>query len=227
MPQRKKRQVFYGIHNALLYHPEVIKFAAKRPGMFRVKEEFLVLVKAAAQPRYFTNFRSPSDFISSFGQIYTRQPDDVLDFMRLIRRIFAKWDKTQAGKVILFCFSHRSAIVESRREDLDEKGNRIAIIVKSNLDGTEKRIPVSNLPPEKIQELLIPKIRDKDSLLDKELATLLSVNPDSVKKARQVISRLEKQMEFWENPEVVNFIKTGIMTLGCKRLVLARGKAKK
>jgi len=223
MPQKKKSRTFHGIHHVLNYHPEVGKFARERPGVFGDKEEFLVLVKAAIEPWF---FHSENKLLESFGRIYSRWPDDVLAFMCVVRKVLNKRGKTQAGTVMKFLCNHDTVSIESRRQVYDNGGKCVAITVKNLLDDGEKRISVINLHPDKIRELSHPKLKVVDSLLDKELAALLKVNSESVKKARQELGRISGEIAFWDNPEIVDYMKTGKMTPECERLWEAYTKGK-
>ncbi len=227
MPQRKKSRPFFEIHDALNFHPEVGKFARERPAVFRGKEEFLILVKAACDPVSFSGYRYGKSLFESFGKIYARQPDDVLAFMCVVRKILNKWDRTQSGAVIKYLCKHRLVPIDERKAEYDASGRRIAVIVKTILNKKEERIPVSNLSEAEINGMMFPKCVHPDSLHDKELATLLKANTDSVKKARQLLNRIGREFEFWNNPEVVNYMKTGIKTAKYERLWEAYAKGKK
>jgi len=228
MPQKKKRQLFHGIHYALNYHPEVGKFARERPGVFMGREEFRILITAAVEPFRFNLIRSERNFIESFGKIYARQPDDVLEFLCLVRKILKKWDKTQAGQVLKFLHTTgRTLSVENREKAYNKDGKCIAVIVKNILNDSEKRITVANLSEAGILNLLLPQFIETDSLQDKELATLLKVKVESVKKARQQIARTDREIEFWENPAMVNYMKTGIITPEVQALWNSKSKGKK
>jgi hypothetical protein len=227
MPRKKQNRPFFEIPKALNYHPEVGKFARERHGGFRGKEEFLILAKAACDPDAFSGFRYGKPLVESFGKIYARQPDDVLEFMCIVRKILNKWDKTQSGTVIKYLCKHQFVPLDERKAEYNASGKRIVVIVKNKLDNREERIPTGHLSDDKINGLLFPKCVFPDSLLDKELATLLKVNTDSVKKARQELNRIGREIEFWDNPEIVNYMKTGIMTAQCERLWEAYGKGKK
>ena len=139
----------------------------------------------------------------------------------------SKWRKTESGKVREFLLTHQTVFVDNRRPVYDDNGNCVAMIVKSKLDDTEERISVSNLTSDKINELTRSKLVAVSSLLDKEIATLLNVKPESVKKARQSIARQDEQIAFWENPEVVRYMQTGIITPKLKRIWRMRAKGKK
>ncbi|HTX21152.1 MAG TPA: hypothetical protein VMD27_04705 [Candidatus Aquilonibacter sp.] len=225
MPRVKTSQQFVGLHLAILYHQEVRKFAAKAAGKIHGKEEYLVLIRVAMTPYFFADAHWQAH-VKSFGRIYARQPDEVLDFMRLVRNILSKWNRTQAGKVIKFCYEHRTAIVEERRRQYDNNGKLTAIIVRDKLWDKEKTIPVSNLPADEAEKMAFPKLVAVGSLLDKDLAKLLDVKTDSVKKARQEIARIDKEMAYWEHPAVVHYMKTGEITPELKRLQEARRKGK-
>lgn len=217
MPRIKKSQEFYGIHHALNFHPDVKKFAEQRPGVFGGKEEFSILVEAATRPFFFTNLRLGKKLVESFGRIYARQPDDVLEFMRLVRKIASKMDKTESGKVRTFLLTHQTVFLDSRRPHYDLSGNLVEVIVRDKLYDKEKHVPVSNLTPDKVDELLRQKLVAVASLTDKEIAILLNVKPESVKKARQSIIRQDRQIAFWENPDFVRYMQTGIVTAKLKR----------
>jgi hypothetical protein len=163
----------------------------------------------------------------AFWKIYVRQPDDVLAFLCVVRKILNKWNKTQAGTVIQYLCKNELVQVEDREAEHDASGNRIAVIVKNKLDNREERIPVSHLSDDKANGILFPKCVHVGSLLDKELATLLKVNTDSVKKARQELSRIGYEIEFWNHPATVNYMKTGVVTPELKRLRKAYSKGKK
>jgi hypothetical protein len=227
MPQKKKSQEFFGIHHALAFDPAVKKFAAQRPGVIRGTKELSIVTEAATREFFFADLSFTKKRVVSFGRIYARQPDAVLDFMRLVRKIMSKWRKTESGKVKEFLLTHQTVFVDNRRPIYDDNGNCIAMIVKSKLDDTEERISVSNLTPDKVDELTRSKLVAVSSLLDKEIATLLNVKPESVKKARQSIARQDKQIAFWENPEVVRYMQTGIITPKLKRIWRMRSKGKK
>ena len=226
MPQVRPVQQFFGITRALNYHPLIRKFAAKQPGTFRGKEEFTSLAKVACDPNFFIHSHRREKLLRAFGVIYARQPDDVLDFMRLVRNILSKWEATQMGKVIRFCYEHQTTFVEERRRQYDGNGKLVSVIVKHKLWGKEKTISVSNLPPDEAEKLSYAKLVAIGSLQDKELAKLLDVKTESVKKARQYIARTDKEMAYWEHPEVVRYQKTGQVTAELQSLWEARRKGK-
>jgi hypothetical protein len=226
MPQKKKTYSFFTIQDALNFHPDVRGFASKRPGVFRGKEEFFVLVNAACDPDCFScRYGKPT--VEAFGKIYSRQPDDVLAFMCVVRRILLKWERTQFGAVIKFFCKGVNAQLEDRTAERDASGKRVAVNVKSRLDGREHRIPLPDLTDEKLNGFFWPKIAHVSSLLDKELAALLKVNTASVKKARQELNRISYEIAYWNNPAVVNYQKTGIVTPELKRLTKNYSKGKK
>jgi len=227
MPQKKQRQELLGIHHVLPFHREIKKFAMKNPGLIRGTKEFQVVFEAASLAFFFADMRFTKKRIVYFGQSYMRNPDAVLELMRSIRRILSKWRKTESGKVREFLLTHQTVFVDNRRPVYDDNGNCVAMIVKSKLDDTEERISVSNLTSDKINELTRSKLVAVSSLLDKEIATLLNVKPESVKKARQSIARQDEQIAFWENPEVVRYMQTGIITPKLKRIWGMRAKGKK
>ncbi|MGA3269357.1 MAG: hypothetical protein ABSE16_21400 [Verrucomicrobiota bacterium] len=227
MPQKKKSQEFFGIHHALAFHPDIKRFAEQRPGVIRGTKELKTIFEAATREFFFLNFRPGNESLLSFGKIYARHPDDVLDLMKLIRNILSKWRKSKSGIVRVFLLTHRTVFVEKCAPIYDDNGSCIAVIVKSLLDDTEKRISVPNLTADKLDEFMCARLVAVDSLLDKQIATLLNVKPESVKKARQAIARQDEQIAFWQNPEVVRYMQTGVITPKLKHIWRMRAKGKK
>ena len=227
MPQVKPSQQYFGIDLALLYHVGVRTFAQKRPAVFRGKDEYLILIKAAANPLFFSRLTVENNLLQPFASIYARQPGDVLAFMSVVRKIISKWHKTQAGKVIEFSYTNMTVAVEVRKRVCDDNRKLIAVIVKNKLTDVERTISVKNLSPEESENCLFPRLRAVHSLGDKELATLLNVKTDSVKKARQSIVCMNREMAMWEPSEVVQYMKTGVITPELKLLWKTRRKGKK
>jgi hypothetical protein len=218
MPQKKRSQEIFGIHRALAFNPEVKKFAMRWPGVIQGTRELAIVFKAVTQKFFFADLSSRKKDVVSFGRIYAREPDAVLDLMKIVRKILAKWQSSEAGIVKVFLLTHQTVSIDQRRQEFDKNGDCVAIIVKSKLDDSQECIRVSSLPHDKINELTYSKLAAVSSLLDKEIATLLNVKPESVKKARQSIARQDEQIAFWENPEVVRYMQTGVITPKLKRI---------
>jgi hypothetical protein len=225
MPQKKRAIRFSDLSTALLFHPEVGKFTREREGGFRDREEFKVLIKVAENPRTFSQLEKKS--FELFTQVYARQPDDVLDFMTIIRKILKKWETTQAGAVIKSCCKRRSIQVDKRRVVEDEEGKFATVIIRSLFDDSEKRISVIGFHPEKVNALLTPTFKAWETLLDKELAILLRVSAESVKKARQELARIDMEIAYWEHPAVVKFYQDGVVTQEYGRVWSEYSKRKK
>ena len=110
----------------------------------------------------------------------------------------------------------------------DDKGNPVTVTITNKLNDTKKTI---SIPPaataDEIRSYATGKFVPISGLIDKELAIVLDVDADSVKKARQAITEMSTEMEYWESPEVVHYQKTGIVTPALKKRWEERRKGKK
>ena len=107
MPRLKKTQEFYGLHLAIA--PELEKHIGKRGyaglGIFH-RETTLLLLRIASRPETLTYYQRHADKIKSFGSLYAKHPDAVLDILCFIRKTLADWRKEQAGFVRMFLRTH-------------------------------------------------------------------------------------------------------------------------
>jgi hypothetical protein len=219
MPRRKKTQQFYGTHFALAFHPEVKRLSAKHPGAIAGAEELRTVLEVAQDRYAFENSSKAARLIPAFGKIYRKDPDAILKFMLLLRRILSQWEKTEAGRVKKFLLTSRTTFIDRRIPVIDDKGNSTAIVVKSLLGHENKTVSTKGLSFEEVNNLYYSKLVHVGTLQDKEIAMLLNVKTESVKKARQSIAVLDARLAIWEHPEVKKFHRTGKRTPKLERFL--------
>ena len=212
MPQIKKARKLFSIEKALIFHPDITKFASKNLGVFMGKEEYMILAKVACLPMEWRGLRFPPDLLERFGKMYSKNPDEVIAFLGTARSVLLKWQKTQAGKVLKFLCRENFTVVEQRSAVRNSEGERIAVIVENLLNGKKKRIPLNGLSEGEMNGAMFPMYAAIDSLSDKELGILWGASADSVKKARQEAANIAHEIEYWDHPAVVAFMKTGQMS---------------
>jgi len=217
----------FSIEKALIYHPDVRKFAAEHPTAFRGKDHYLVLAKMACFSVYYQGLLLKPELLEKFGRLYSYQPDETIEFLSVARSIVLKWEKTQAGKVIKFLCRRASIPIETRQAVLNPKGERIALIIKHRLTGETKKISLEKLSEAEINGAMFSTSVPIASLLDKELSQLLNVPADSIKKARQELAKIAHEIAFWDNDIVAYFMQTGVELPELAALREAYSKGKK
>jgi hypothetical protein len=226
MPQRKRPLQFFGMHHAFAFHPEIKKFSARHPGVLDGVGELEIILRIAANRYAFAASSTADRRLIAFWRIYQRDPNAILKLMLLLRKILSQWEKTESGKVKNFLLTHRATPIDKRTPIIDDNGNCTAVVAKRLLDDTERTFPTTGLSSNNVNKLMYPEYVHVGSLLDKEIATLLKVKPESVKKARQFIARLNEKLAYWQHPEVIKYQKTGMVTPELKRLLKPQSKGK-
>ena len=168
MPQNKKPQAIYGLKHAIT--PAVADYLRGREHLF-TGQEIGLLHDVAANPNSFhaLNVAKP-EVRRTFADLYSRQPNEVLMIMLLIRETLAKQQRGHAGKVRHYLLTHATDF----KNDLPR----------------DPKIAMADLVPGAVAENLIPVSK----LLDKEIAGKLSrkglkVLPESVKTERKKLAR--------------------------------------
>ena len=115
MPRRKIVQEFYGLHLALAQ--ELGKYISSRGyvGIFH-RTTTLLLLRIAEHPHILSSYQNCADDIKSFGSLFTKYPDEVLDVLSFMRKTLAEWKKDQAGFIRIFLRTH--ATVKTKRGGL-------------------------------------------------------------------------------------------------------------
>jgi hypothetical protein len=115
MPRKKIFQEFYGLHLALA--PELGEYINSRGynGIFH-RTTTLLLLRIARHPEILSSYQHRADDIKSFGSLFTKHPDAVLDVLSFMRKTLAEWKKDQAGFIRIFLRTH--ATVKTTKGEL-------------------------------------------------------------------------------------------------------------
>jgi hypothetical protein len=209
MPRIKNPQQFYGLHlvlfeelrnhiqkqgydfsypsNPAVRHPNAQRIpGAELPN----RDEILILIRVAENPGDLYRHITCASTIKSFGLLFAKWPDEILDILRFIRAKLAYFRETNAGIATLFLRTH-SLIVNKR-------GEKIAIKNMTDKDIATHLTEITKHPT-------CPKFNMPTS---------------SVKMARQKIAREDREKFFFsEHPQCQEFIRTGGLTIDGKKVL--------
>jgi hypothetical protein len=120
MPRKKTPQEFYGLHLALA--PELGEYINARGyiGIFH-RTTTLLLLRIARHPEILSYYQRHADDIKSFGSLFTKHPDEILDVLCFMRKTLAEWKKDQAGFIRIFLRTH--ATVKNAKGELVSIGS--------------------------------------------------------------------------------------------------------
>ncbi len=210
MPRIKKDRVPFSIETALVFQPEITKFANRKRGIFLGRDEYKTMAEFACHPLHRKGLSVRTGLLDHFGRLYSTRPDDVIEFLQLARRILNKWETTQAGKIIRFLCKHTLSPIDDRNIIYDATGNPIEVEIINKINRKRRRISFKNKTEQEIDKLQFPQLVTVNSLSDKELSVILDVKPDSVKKARQEMAKISHEVKYWNNQVVSEYMRTGI-----------------
>lgn len=232
MPRRKNEHYYFPLETALLFHPEVTKFTLKNGGVFRAREEYDVLTKLAFHSIHRRGMSVGRELLDSFGRLYSRSPDAVIEFLALARRIIKKWETTKSGKVIMFLCSKSAIPIEDREFIYDADDLQTGIVFINRFNGRKRRISFENKSNEERDKLSFPQLMHVGRLSDKELARILEaeeepISPEIIKKARQEMAQIYHEIKHLNNPAVRAHGATGIRTKEYEQALAIYLKGKK